>query len=167
MNSEQAVDDRPQRALVVHQSEHLDSEICADGSWKQHSNFLEQATNLIFQVAADANQAGAGHKKRANDLASFALDPDLAVPPTLMSSASPRASFGSLLFSLTERAACAWRASIQTTGRLMRLSSCQSQLAIAPVSKPIRSAAGAHLRITRASAPGSDGALPSNRTFPS
>src|SRR5436305_3171380 len=59
--------------------------------------------------------------------------------PTLMSSASPRASFGSLLFSLTERAACAWRASIQTTGRLMRLSSCQSQLAIAPVSKPIRS----------------------------
>src|SRR5206468_9867902 len=80
MNSEQAVDDRPQRVLVVHQSEHLDSEICADGSWKQHSNFLEQATNLIFQVAADANQAGAGHKKRANDLASIALDPDLAVP---------------------------------------------------------------------------------------
>jgi hypothetical protein len=32
MDGEQAIDDRPQRVLVVHQPEHLDSEICADRS---------------------------------------------------------------------------------------------------------------------------------------
>ncbi len=48
-----------------------------------------------------------------------------------------------------------------------RLNSCQSQLAMAPVSKPMRSASGARLPIARASAPGSDETLPSNNTFPS
>src|SRR5258708_7420700 len=60
----------------------------------------------------------------------------------------------------------AWRASTHTTGRPTRLSSCHSQLAIAPVSKPIRSAVGARFLITRANALGSDAALPSNRTVP-
>src|SRR3546814_7156825 len=76
--------------------------------------------------------------------------------PTRTSSARPRAAFSSLMFMRTDSAAWAWRASMQTTGRPVRLSSCQSQLDIAPVSRPTRSALGAFLATTAARTPGSD-----------
>src|ERR1700721_2920511 len=49
---------------------------------------------------------------------------------------------------------------MQTTGSSTLRSSCQSQLAIAPVSKPMRSASGAYLRSRLVRAPGSDLAFP-------
>jgi hypothetical protein len=45
---------------------------------------------------------------------------------------------------------------MQTTGSPTRLSSCHSQLDIAPVSKPIRSACGARLPRACTNAPGAD-----------
>jgi hypothetical protein len=70
------------------------------------------------------------------------------------------AAVGVTLVMRTDSAAWACRASMHTTGRSIRFSSCHSQLAMAPVSKPIRPAWGARLRITSASAPGSERALP-------
>jgi len=55
---------------------------------------------------------------------------------------------------------------MHTTGRSIRFSSCHSQLAMAPVSKPIRTASGARLAISLASAPGSERALPSKTMRP-
>jgi hypothetical protein len=64
------------------------------------------------------------------------------------------------------RRKCGVRMRRHTTGRPTRLSSCQSQLAVAPVSKPIRTASGARVRSNAVKVPGSDLALPSNRTLP-
>jgi len=51
------------------------------------------------------------------------------------------------------RRSCACRASMHSTGRSTLRSSCHSQLAIAPVSKPMRSACGARSRSSAVSAP--------------
>ena len=87
--------------------------------------------------------------------------------PRRTRSARPRASFLSLLFIRIDKAAWACLASMQTTGRSTRFSSCHSQLDMAPVSKPIRSARGALEVISFVRAPGVDCALPSKVTRPS
>ena len=69
-----------------------------------------------------------------------------SVGPTRTKYRRPRYNGGSLQSSWRFSAACACRASTHTTERPTRRSSCQSQLDIAPVSKPIRSALGALLR---------------------
>jgi len=74
--------------------------------------------------------------------------------------ARPRAAVSSLLVIRTERAAWAWRASMQTPGRPIRRSACHSQRDMAPVSKPTRQARGAFLPGSAAKAPGSEATRP-------
>ena len=45
-----------------------------------NADLLEQAAHLVLQIAADADQTGAGNEQRSDRLAVVALDPDLAIP---------------------------------------------------------------------------------------
>jgi len=58
--------------------------------------------------------------------------------------ASPAASFRSVLLGRTFKAALAWRASMQMTGRPRSCNSFQSQTARGPVSIPMRSRLGVY-----------------------
>jgi hypothetical protein len=57
--------------------------------------------------------------------------------------ARPRASLASVLLTLSDSAALAWRASTQITGRPASFNSWNSQLDSCPLSSPIRTAWGA------------------------
>src|ERR1700681_207933 len=63
--------------------------------------------------------------------------------PTRMICARPWASLASVLLTLSDSAALAWRASTQITGRPASFSSWKSQLDNCPLSSPIRTAWGA------------------------
>src|SRR6516225_893627 len=66
----------------------------------------------------------------------------------------------------TERAAWAWRASMQITGRPAAFNACQSHVDVGPLSRPILDACGARARMKEIRAPGSDGTSASVTTRP-
>src|SRR6188472_92001 len=66
----------------------------------------------------------------------------------------------------TERAAWAWRASMQITGRPAAFNACQSHVDVGPLSRPILDACGARVRMNEIRAPGSDGTSASVTTCP-
>src|SRR5215212_7073880 len=80
--------------------------------------------------------------------------------------ARPRASLRSDLFSCRASAALACRASRQTTGRSSFRSSCQCQADKGPLSRPMRTASGALVRMVAAIASGVEAHLPSQITLP-
>src|SRR4029077_311179 len=80
--------------------------------------------------------------------------------PTRMICARPRASLASVLLTLSDSAALAWRASTQITGRLASFNSWNSQLDSCPLSSPIRTAWGACCFTADAIASGVESARP-------
>jgi hypothetical protein len=86
--------------------------------------------------------------------------------PVCMMRAMPAASLRSLLLICILGTALAWRASIQITGRPSCLSSLHSQVAVGPVSRPIRIAPGAVDLTNAAIASGSESTTPSRTTDP-
>src|SRR5271167_555454 len=80
--------------------------------------------------------------------------------PTRMICARPRASLASVLLTLSDSAALAWRASTQITGRPASFSSWNSQLDSCPLSSPIRTAWGACCLTADAMAPGVESTWP-------
>src|SRR5512144_2919742 len=77
--------------------------------------------------------------------------------------ASPSASLASVLLSRNDKAALAWRASRQTTGRPSAFSACQCQVDSSPLSRPILVTAGALRARTAAMLSGVDAHLPCQR----
>src|SRR5215469_5926067 len=75
--------------------------------------------------------------------------------PARTKCASPSASLASVLFTFMSSAFLAWRASRQTIGKPSAVSAVQSQVVNGPVSRPMRTAAGAYRRTAAAIAAGS------------
>jgi hypothetical protein len=78
-----------------------------------------------------------------------------------MMRAMPTASLRSLLLIYILSTALAWRASMQITGRLSRLSSVHSQVVVGPVSMPILTVPGTLDLTNEAIASGSESTTPS------
>jgi hypothetical protein len=109
-------------------------------------------------------QAGSGDEDRANDLAVLALDANLTIPA---SQRGFRKTAGVVRIALVDPDQQVHGCGEHRCRRADRCASGRAsrQLAIAPVPKPIRSAEGACLRITGASALGSDAALPGEQNL--
>jgi hypothetical protein len=60
---------------------HLGAEWTAYRAGKQQADLLEQAADLVLQIAANADQAGTGNEQGTDGLAIIALDPDFAIYP--------------------------------------------------------------------------------------
>jgi hypothetical protein len=107
MNRQWGLNDSAKRMAGVHQFDDLLTEWRADRSRKQQAIFLEHAADLVFDIAADTDEAGAGEQDRANFLALLALHGNLTMPTDPDEFSRPCASFLSLLLMRTESAACA------------------------------------------------------------
>ena len=79
VHRKQALDDRAQHVLVE-QAPHMVAELSADRAREQQADLLEQAADLVLQIATDADQARPGNEQRSDCLAVVALDPDLTIP---------------------------------------------------------------------------------------
>src|SRR5579872_1576599 len=106
MNRQKGLNDSPKRMADVHQFDDLLTEWRADRPRKQQAVFLEHAANLVFDLTADTDEAGAGDQDRADFLALLALHGNLTMPTDPDEFSEARASFLSLLLMRTESAAC-------------------------------------------------------------
>src|SRR4030081_1821259 len=94
------------------------------------------------------------------------LDLNLSVQPIRIISARPRASLRSDLEGRTDRAAWAWRGSMQNTGSPAALKECHSHGDVGPLSNPTLAARGAWVCMKAIKAAGSDGTSASIKTRP-
>jgi hypothetical protein len=106
------------------------------------------------------------HSFRATGITAYLKNGGTRYQPVRTICAKPKASFRSDLFSCSDKAALAWRASRQTTGKPSLVSSCQCQLDRGPLSNPMRTACGALARTAAAITSGLELHLPCHTVFP-
>ena len=80
MNRQSGLNDSAKRMAGVHQFDDLLTEWRADRPRKQQAIFLEHAADLVFDIAADTDEAGASDQDRPDLLALLALHGDLTMP---------------------------------------------------------------------------------------
>src|SRR6267378_6235851 len=127
---------------------------------------LQNAAHAILQRRDLRHDLGTRHQQCTHGLAVEPLHRHLAVQPTRMICARPRASLASVLLTFSDSAALAWRASTQITGRPAPFNSWNSQLDNCPLSSPIRTAWGACCFTAVAIASGVESTRPRHTILP-